>query len=168
MTHALRLPLADPAALAALAAQLRVWLLGVLAWLLDVTGAERRLPRALWQDLAAEIAGARDEVLELVCAHVRLTLRPQRRTRVRCAIPADLHRSRISARRAFERHLIARPRSLSARIRVLIAALDGMEALVRRAIVRIAKGWKGAWIVFVTPAAPFDAIAPAMAFADSS
>jgi len=168
MTHALRFPLPDPAALAALAAGLRVWLLGMLAWLLEITGVEGRLPPVVRRELAAEIAAARDEVFEILGAHLRLRLRPQRRTRVRCVSHADPHRSRIGARRAVTRNLIARPHSLSARIRVLVAALDNLDALVVRAIERIAQFPKGAWVVVNTPASPLAGRTPAPWFEDSS
>jgi hypothetical protein len=151
MTHACRLPLPDPAALEALAAQLRVWLLGVLAWLIDITGAEQRLPLAMRLELAAEIASARDEVFDILAGRLALLLRPQRRTHACAPAHGDPHWSGINARRAITRTLIARPRSLSARIRVLIEALANMDALVRRAVARIAKGARGAWIVVDTP-----------------
>lgn len=168
MTHTLRIPLPDPAALAALAAGLRVWLLGVLAWLLEITGAERRLPPDVRGELAAAIEGARHEVFDILGAHLRLRLRPQRRTRVRGASHADPHRSRINARRAIIRNLIARPRRLSDRIRVLIDALDNLDALVVRAIGRIARLPKGAWVLDDAPVALRDGRTLAPSFADSS
>lgn len=149
MTHARRIPLPDPAALAALAAQLRLWLLGLLHWLIDTLGGEARLPAALKRELRAELDDARTEVLDLIGMLAYRRLRPCRRTYRGGAnnTHADPHRSDIKARRALSRGLIARGGSLRARVARLLDALAHLDAQVLRLLRRIARHAKGAWIV---------------------
>lgn len=148
MTH-ISLTLPDPAALAALAAHLRVWLLQVLHWLIVTLGGEDRLPAALKRELRAELRDARAEVLNLIAALAVRRLRPVRRTRGGATAHGDPHVSRICARRALSRGLVGCGGSLRHRIAILLGALRRLDALVLRLVRRIASRPKGAWVVAI-------------------
>lgn len=150
----------DPAALAALRTSLRVWLLGMLRWLLGA--AEPLLPRAIKLEIRTELAGARAEVLDLIGQMALARLRAVRRTGLK-GPPAwsDPHRSRICPRRALTRGLIGRAHTLRDRIDLLLAALRDLDALALRFVARLVIGAKGAWVVIEGPRHREDGLASA-------
>jgi hypothetical protein len=139
----------DAQTLAALRTSLRVWLLGLLRWLLDSFGPDIRIPHAVKVEIGLELASARAEVLDLIAMTAHRRLRPARRTSggAFSSSFADPHRSRLCARRALTRGLLPRGRTLRERIAILLDAFRDIDTLAFRLIRRIAAGPKGAWAV---------------------
>jgi hypothetical protein len=167
MTHASCLRI-DAQTLAALRTSLRVWLLGLLGWLLDLFGQDIRIPHAVKVEIGAELAGARAEVLDLVAMTAHRRLRPAPRTRAVSGGFADPHRSRLCARRILTRGLLRRGRTLHDRIAILLDALAHIDALAFRLIRRIAAGAKGAWFVVIGNDVATEAFAAAPTTRDTS
>lgn len=160
----------DAQTLAALRTSLRVWLLGLLAWLIDIFGADIRMPRGVKLEIGAELASARAEVLDLVAMTAHRRLRPAPRTRVGAASRSfsDPHRSNLCARRALTRGLLRRGGTLRERIAILLDALAHLDALVLRLVRRIAAGANGAWVVVFANDADSDGAPSSPLACDSS